>query len=129
MLNQKLLMWFYLLSPFFLLIDIIFGWDLRVSFLDQHTGWKVTYYVFCFGIGVLMWRWNELEPILGLIEGGINLLLLTLSIFIPYYQMIDALSSGSQVDNPLDVATIINYLLTGTFLLITMQLRRHQHPQ
>lgn len=70
-----------------------------------------------------MWRWQQLEPILGIVEGGINILLLTLSILLPYYQAIDALSSGEHVVNPLDGGSIMNYILTGIFLLISMSLR------
>jgi len=116
-------MWFYLASPLFFLLDFAFGWDIRISFLDQNIAWKLAYYLFCFGVGILMWRWDALKPILGIVEGGINILLLTLSILLPYYQAIDAISSGKQIINPLDSGSLINYLLTGVFLIISMQLR------
>lgn len=123
--TKQVLMWFYLLTPLFLLIDKLFGWDFRISFLDQHPGWKLAYYLFCFCIGFLMWRWQQWEAILGMIEGGINILLLTLSILLPYYQAIDALSSGVQLTNPLNSSSIANYLLTAIFLLLSMNLKTH----
>ena len=120
---RQYIMWFYLASPLFFLLDFAFGWDIRISFLDQNTAWKLAYYLFCFSVGILMWRWDVLKPILGIVEGGINILLLTLSVLLPYYQAIDAISSGEQITNPLDSGTLINYLLTGVFLIISMQLR------
>lgn len=121
--TRQLLKWFYLMTPLFLLLDKLLGWDIRISFLDQQPAWKLAYYLFCFCIGILMWRWQQLEPILGIVEGGINLLILTLSILLPYYQAIDAISSGEQVINPLNAGSIMNYLLTGIFLLMSMNLR------
>jgi hypothetical protein len=120
---RQLLKWFYLASPVFFLIDIGLGWDIRISFLDHSPTWKAAYYLFCFSIGIMMWRWSMLEPILGIIEGGVNMLLLTLSVLLPYYQAIDAISSGEQITNPLNSGSIINYILTGIFLMISMQVR------
>jgi len=120
--RQQLLLWFYLATPVFYLLDIIFGWDLRISFLDDRPGWKFAYYLFCMGIGLLMWKWRILEPILGIIEGGVNMLLLTLSVLLPYYAAIEAISSGETVQHPLNTFSIINYLISGLFLFISMRL-------
>jgi hypothetical protein len=70
-----------------------------------------------------MWKWRILEPVLGMIEGGVNMLLLTLSVLLPYYAAIDAISSGQAIETPLDAFSIINYLVSGLFLFISMQLR------
>ena len=121
--KQKLLLWFYLITPVFFLLDSLFGWNIRISSLDNYPGWKMLYYLFLLCIGLLMWKWQILEPILGLIEGGVNMLLLTLSVLLPYYAAIDAISSGQTIEKPLDAFSIINYLVSGLFLFISMQLR------
>ena len=121
--KQKMILWFYLATPVFFLLDMLFHWDIRVSFLDEHNNWKVIYYIFCFGIGFLMWKLPALEYVFGIIEGGVNMLLLTLSVMLPYYDAIDAISSGGTVSNPLDTFSIINYMISGTFLILSMQLR------
>ena len=121
--KQKILLWYYIATPAFFLADIFLGWDMRASFLDDHQGWKYIYYLFCFCIGILMWKIPLLESVLGIIEGGVNILLLTLSVLVPYYAAIDAISSGVEVVNPMNHFSIINYLLTGSVLIISMQLR------
>ena len=121
--KQQLLLWFYLATPLFLLIDSLLGWNIRISSLDNYPGWKMVYYLFLLCIGLLMWKWRVLEPVLGMIEGGVNMLLLTLSVLLPYYAAIDAISSGQAIETPLDAFSIINYLVSGLFLFISMQLR------
>ncbi len=123
--QKKLLLWFYLATPLFLLLDSLLGWNIRIASLDNYPGWKMLYYLFCLCIGLLMWKWQILEPVLGMVEGGVNMLLLTLSVLLPYYEAIDALSSGESVQTPLDSFSIINYLVSGLFLLISIRLRGH----
>ena len=130
MLNQQqLLLGFYLGTPVFFLLDSLLGWNIRISSLDDYPGWKIIYYLFLMAIGVIMWKWKMLEPLLGIIEGGVNMLLLTLSVLLPYYKAIDALSSGQSIEHPLDSFSIINYLASGLFLVISMQLRHAKLEQ
>ena len=126
--KKTALLWFYLATPVFVLLDLLFEWDMRVSFMDEHTGWKYLYYLFCLGIGLVMWKLPALEAILGILEGGVNMLLLTLSVMLPYYAAIDTISSGQEVQNPLDNFSIVNYLLSGFFLLISMRMRNVKTP-
>jgi len=121
--KKMALLWFYLATPVFVLLDLIFDWDIRVSFLDEHAGWKYLYYTFCLAIGLVMWKLPALEAILGMVEGGVNMLLLTLSVMLPYYASIDLIANGEEIKNPLDNFGIFNYLLSGCFLLISMQMR------
>ena len=121
--KKMALLWFYLATPVFVLLDLIFGWDMRVSFLDEHASWKYLYYLFCLAIGLLMWKQPALEAILGMVEGGVNMLLLTLSVMLPYYASIDLIANGEEIKNPLDNFGVLNYLLSGGFLLISMQMR------
>lgn len=120
---QKFLVWLYLASPLFFLLDIGTGIDIRVSFLDAHPGWKILYYLFCFGIGLVMYRYPALEAILGLVEGGVNVLALTLSILLPYYQMIEVAYSGGDTGRIYDQYTFINYAISGVIIFISLQLR------
>ena len=123
MLNRRqLLLYFYLATPLFFLMDSLFGWNIRISSLDAHPAWKVSYYLFLLGIGFVMFKWPRIEPILGIIEGGVNMLLLTLSVLLPYYAAIDAISSGETIQNPLNNFSIINYLISGMFLFVSMRL-------
>ncbi|NOY66872.1 MAG: hypothetical protein GXP13_05635 [Gammaproteobacteria bacterium] len=122
--KQKLILWFYLLTPAFFILDLLFSWDVRVSFLDDYTGWKILYYIFCFSIGLLMYRLPSLEYITGIIEGGVNILLLTLSVMLQYFNTIDNIGSSDEISNPLSITSVLNYLISGTFLLMTMQLHK-----
>lgn len=74
-----------------------------------------------------MWKLPALEYLSGTIEGGINMLLLTLSVMLPYFEAIDSISSGLDVDNPLNTFGVTNYIITGAFLLISMELRKSKN--
>ena len=118
-----LILWLYLATPVFLLLDVILQWDIRVSFLDNHPALKYTYYLICFLFGMIMWKWPAIEPILAVVEGGINILLLTVSVIQPYYAAIDAIASGQTVTYEFGTLNVINYIISGTIVIVSLQIR------
>ena len=120
---KKILLWIYLSSPLFLLLDLGTGIDMRVSFLDAYSGWKVVYYIFCFAIGLVMYKVPSLEAILGLVEGGVNVLALSLSILLPYYQAIEQASNGVGTGHIYDQYTFFNYAISGGIIFFSLQIR------
>ena len=124
--SAQVLKWIYLGTPVFLVLDLAFGWDIRVSFFDTHPGWKYGYYIFCFVIGFLMMKQPRLEPILGIIESGANILILSLSILVPYYAAIEAISSGEEFANPFNKYNFINYIFSGLIIMISMHVNQRK---
>lgn len=121
---EQILRWIYLGTPLFLVLDLALGWDIRVSFFDTHPAWKYGYYIFCFCVGLLMIKMPRLEPIFGIIESGANILILSLSVLVPYYTAIEAISSGEEFANPFNRFNFINYIFSGVIIMISTHLNQ-----
>jgi hypothetical protein len=56
-LSVKVLRIYYAATAVFLLLDTMFGINIRLASLDTLPGWRATYYVVCFGcLGLMVWR-------------------------------------------------------------------------
>lgn len=54
---------YYAATALFLLLDYLFGINVRLASLDAYPGWRAAYYLVCFGcLGLMMWRpaWSTL---------------------------------------------------------------------
>jgi hypothetical protein len=48
---------YYAATGLFLLLDYLFDFNVRLAFLESWPGWRLLYYLFCFGcLGIMLWR-------------------------------------------------------------------------
>lgn len=104
---------YYLATPLFAYTDWL-GANVRAVGLADFPEWRAAYYAACTAIGAL----NLLRPAwsapLSIGESAANILLLVLSVFLPYAQMIDTLVGGGQPSTvPFTAAFITNFLISG----------------
>lgn len=56
-LSAKMLRLYYAATAVFLLLDYLFGINVRLASLDSLPGWRAIYYLVCFGcLGLMVWR-------------------------------------------------------------------------
>lgn len=79
--------WYYLATPIFLLMDLVWGVSVRVSALDDTPGLKLGYYALCLACGGVMAMRPKLSGVVGVAESSVNVLL----IMLPYFRMLQAL--------------------------------------
>ena len=105
---------YYIASPLFACADWM-GFNVRAVGLADFPEWRALYYVTCTAIGaatVLRPSWSAL---LGVLESGVNILLLVLAVVLPYYRVIDVLSAGgTPAALPFSPEFFINFLISGT---------------
>jgi len=110
-LSVKMLRIYYAATAVFLLLDYVFGINIRLASLDAIPGWRALYYGVCFGcLGLMVWRpaWSLW---VATIESLITLSLLIVTMGVRVMTVSDSLlSTGSGF---VTTEEIINFLLAG----------------
>jgi hypothetical protein len=110
-LSVKMLRIYYAATAVFLLLDYVFGINVRLASLDALPAWRALYYVVCFGcLGLMMWRpaWSLW---VATTESLITLSLLIVSMGVRVMTVSDSLlSTGSGF---VTTEEIINFVIAG----------------
>jgi hypothetical protein len=104
---------YYGLTPVFAVADWLFGAPVRAAAFASEPGLRAVYYGMCLAcLGVLYLRPAWSTAVI-LTESSANLLLLVLSVFLPYYAMAEQALNGQLLHNPFDTVFALNFLLAG----------------
>ena len=103
---------YYAATAIFLMLDYVLGVNVRLAFLTDWPGWRILYYVFCFGcFGVIVWR-PALTTLVTTIESLITLSALILGFGIRAMGMsVAVLDYGGGI---ITVEEVVNFLISGT---------------
>lgn len=116
--RDDLIQAYYLATPLFWVLDVALHAPIRAAALPD-PGWRLAYYLFATGCGILA-RWRpRLTPFIGLAESSVNLLLLLLSVLLPIFTLPARVAEGAEVSLPFGPAQLINVCLSGFILLIS----------
>ena len=103
---------YYFLTPAFILLDYAFGVNLRLApVVPPHL--KILYYAVCLGMAAwMLWKpaWAHLAA---LMECSLNILLLILSLFGPFYQFLNTVGEPGTEAPPLTPGMGIDFILAG----------------
>jgi hypothetical protein len=111
---------YYLATPLFAGADLLFGANVRAVGLADHPEWRAVWYAGCLGCGVVALVRPGWTSVVGLAESALNLLLLSLSVFLPLLAVADRASQGGMVTGSpfgLDFAT---NLLMSSMVWVTL---------
>ena len=109
--SQFVLKAYYAATVVFLLLDVAFGINIRLAFLDALPGWRALYYGICFAcLGLMIWR-PALTLLVSTIESLATLVLLILAMGIRVMSMtVTVLETGGGFVTPEE---IVNFLIAG----------------
>ena len=119
--------WYFYITPLFILIDYIFGLNVRVSALDSTPTYKNLYYGFCILCGICMYIIPRYSAVVALFESSINIIMLVLGIFLPYIRTITALMDDvlgadfKALEESLKVQPMVNLFIAGSCLILTFR--------
>ena len=114
---NRLVRLYYLATPLFMVIDLLWQAPLRVAFLPDR-GVRFAYYGLCLGIGVLMRIRPHTTPLLGILETTVNFVLVLLSILWPIYSAAGVVENG-MLPPLLTLPQLMNAALSGAMLAVT----------
>ena len=118
-LSAKMLRFYYVGTAVFLLLDYLFGINVRLASLDAFPGWRAIYYLVCFAcLGLMIWRpawtlWVATS------ESLITLSMLIISMGARVFTLSDTmLSQGTGL---ITSEEIINFMISGGVAWIAWQ--------
>ena len=125
--SRRLLEGYYWLTPLFALVDWTFGANVRAAGLADHPELRVAYYALCTGCAVGIHARPALSGPVGFAESSANLLLLFLSLLLPYYGMLDdALRGSFPAESPITTGMVWNFLIAGSVWVMVFQGHLHR---
>ncbi|NQT02878.1 MAG: hypothetical protein HQ580_12695 [Planctomycetes bacterium] len=119
--------WYFYITPLFILLDLIFGINVRVSALETMPLYKNLYYGFCILCGICMYIIPRYSAVVALFESSINIMMLVLGIFLPYIRTITALMDDvlgadfQALEESLKVQPMVNLFIVGSCLILTFR--------
>jgi len=78
---------YYFVTPAFILLDYVWGINVRVAVLDEMPLYKNLYYGLCILCGVIVFVRPRLSALVALAESSVILLLTLVGVFWPYVQI------------------------------------------
>lgn len=124
--NSVARLYFYI-TPLFILLDFIFGINVRVSALETMPTYKNLYYGFCILCGICMYIIPRYSAIVALLESSINIMMLVIGIFLPYIRTITALMDDvlgadfTALEESLKVQPMVNLFIVAFCLILTFR--------
>lgn len=120
--KEYILTIFYYFTPIFILADYLFGFNVRVSGLQNYGSYKTVYYIFCLICAFLIYRYEGYSLVIGFIESIINLLILFISFLLPYFTYASIIADGNiQEITFYDSKMVINFMISGIIVIFTFQ--------
>lgn len=119
--RYRLLQLYYLSgTPLFVLLDLMFGANIRVAALEPYPVLKYGYYLVCLGCGVLTRAVPHLSAAVALIESSLNVLLLILGAFVPYFRLIEQVVANGTVETAaMTPALVMNFAISAAIWIIS----------
>lgn len=116
----RLVLTYYLASPLFWILQVIFGWQVRVGFLAD-SKWNTLYYcllILCAVAGYLRPGWLAF---IAVIESAVNIGIHIVSFAMPLFTLSDSVLQGQVTKPDLSVANLIGFLLAGLCMSLSFQ--------
>ncbi|MBN2130353.1 MAG: hypothetical protein JW741_12695 [Sedimentisphaerales bacterium] len=110
---------YYFVTPAFILLDYVWGINVRVAVLDEMPLYKSLYYGLCILCGVIVFFRPGFSAVVALAESSVILLLTLVGVFWPYVQIatlpeeeFDAALAGFTIQR------VVNLFLAGFIALV-----------
>jgi hypothetical protein len=105
---------YYWATLLFVVLDGAFGANVRAAGLAEHPDLRVAYYALCLGCAVVAHLRPSVAGLVGLAESSGNLVILILSILLPYWAVTDAiLAEKPIVESPIRMEHVVNFVIAG----------------
>lgn len=116
----RLVLVYYLASPLFWLLQLLFGWQIRVAFWEDPK-WNALYYCVLMLCAIAVYMRPAWLAVVALIESAGNIVLHILSFAIPLFTLSDSVLQGNPATPDFSAAHIIGFLLAGLCMSLSFQ--------
>jgi hypothetical protein len=112
---------YYAATPVFVVVDALAGAPVRAAAFAGHPGLRAAWYGVCLGCLAVSYLRPAWSAPAALLESSANLLLLALSVFLPYYALLDGVLAGVPAANPFTPSFVVNLLLASGVWIAVFQ--------
>jgi len=105
---------YYILTPAFLVLELLWRVSFRVPFLLAVPLLRYLYYGFCFGCGTVCYFRPKATPVVALTESATNIVLLFAGYMIAYYNAIFAVAETGNIPEILTVKGTLSFAVPVT---------------
>jgi hypothetical protein len=117
---RRLLLAYYASTPALLVLDLVFGLNLRTTFFDGAPWLRVAYYALAFFCAIAIARWPARAGLVGLVESGANISLLVLGVGLGYLRLVDATLAEQPLDDALfGMEETLNLIISAGALAVS----------
>jgi hypothetical protein len=117
--SARALQWYYYITPIFIVLDLGFDLDFRVTYLATMPIFKWSYYALMCGCAYLVWKFPRGIALTGLLESLLNIILLCGGFFAAYTgAMNSVLANDAEMANPFTWPAVVNFILSGAVLVL-----------
>ena len=110
---------YYWATPLFLLLDVGYGVDLRIPFLDALPGAKPAYYALGFVCAALVTARPRWTFLVGYTESSLNVGLLIVTTWSAYYSVLDSAASDGSLVNPFTPERVVSLCFSALILAVS----------
>lgn len=114
--TQHIFSLYYLITPLFLLIELVAGINIRVTLPWGSDFWVYIYLAACFVFGGFLLQKSFLQKYFALFESSFNILLLVMSIYVPLLYWSDV---PTETEFSLDKTSIVQFCIVAPMLLFS----------
>lgn len=121
--SERLIAFYYGLTLVFVLLDFVFSFNVRLTFLDDSPLWRGAYYLFTAGCFALVWRFPAWSNVVAAGESLLNLSALIISMALRVVIVDDAMLDTGR--GAITLNELINFALSGSagYLALTVHSR------
>ncbi len=116
---------YYAVTPLFILLDYLWGINVRAVVLDSVPMYKGLYYGFCILCGVVIYIIPKFSPVVALVDSAVIFSMTVLSVFMSYVQSImqidDILDADLQYVSIIGPPCVVNLVLAGGMAALTFR--------
>lgn len=115
--NTRMLKYYYLLTPVFFAIELMFDINIRITIPGESTAFRYIYYGVCFLCAFFVFSNPVTANFFSLAECVLNIFLLMLSIMYPVTSLAAGAETGNMTGYHFALSDLIHFLLAGSILL------------
>ena len=116
----RLVLAYYLATPIFWLLEVVFDWQFRVAFWAEPK-WNAIYYSVLVILAVVAYVRPTWLALIALVESGGNIALHILSFAVPLFTLSDSVLQGRSATPDLSIGHVIGFLLAGLCMSLSFQ--------
>jgi hypothetical protein len=116
----QLVLVYMLATPLFWLADVLFGFEIRIAFLED-TAWKSVYYAVLTGSAITCYLRPAWIAIVAFVESTANIFIHILSFIVPIFYLPGQVLHGEAGNAHIETGNVLGFAMVGIIMVLSFQ--------